>query len=83
MICHTLALTLHAGCIFCACFFFCCLLLLFFRIECFQKILPKLLTGCQTVSLLPGERSGSVVECLTPDLGAVGSSLTSATALCP
>ena len=36
---------------------------------------------------LPGkldrERSGSVVECLTPDRGAAGSSLTGATALCP
>ena len=29
------------------------------------------------------ERSGSVVECLTPDRGAAGSSLTGVTALCP
>ena len=29
------------------------------------------------------ERSGSVVECLTRDLGVVGSSLTSFTGLCP
>ena len=29
------------------------------------------------------ERSGSVVECLTRDRGATGSSLTSITALCP
>ena len=29
------------------------------------------------------ERSGSVVECLTPDKGAAGSSLTGVTALCP
>ena len=30
-----------------------------------------------------GERSGSVVECLTQDRGAAGLSLTSITALCP
>ena len=30
-----------------------------------------------------GERSGSVVECLTPDGGVAGSNLTSITALCP
>ena len=30
-----------------------------------------------------GERSGSVVECLTRDRMAAGSSLTSVTALCP
>ena len=30
-----------------------------------------------------GERSGSVVECLTRDRGAAGSSLTGVTALCP
>ena len=30
-----------------------------------------------------GERSGSVVECLTPDRRAAGSSLTGVTALCP
>ena len=29
------------------------------------------------------EGSGSVVECLTPDRGAAGSSLTGVTALCP
>ena len=29
------------------------------------------------------ERSGSVVECLTRDLGAAGSSLTGLTVLCP
>ena len=29
------------------------------------------------------ERSGSVVECLTRDRGAAGSSLTGVTALCP
>ena len=29
------------------------------------------------------ERSGSVVECLTPDPGVAGVSLTSVTALCP
>ena len=29
------------------------------------------------------ERSGSVVECLTGDRGAAGSSLTGVTALCP
>ena len=32
---------------------------------------------------LERERSGSVVECLTRDRRAVGSSLTSVTALCP
>ena len=30
-----------------------------------------------------GERSGSVVECLTRDLGAAGWSLTGVTVLCP
>ena len=30
-----------------------------------------------------GERSGSVVECLTRDRGATGSRLTGVTALCP
>ena len=30
-----------------------------------------------------GERSGSVVECFTRDRGAMGSSLTGVTALCP
>ena len=30
-----------------------------------------------------GEHRGSVVECLTPDRGAVGLSLTGVTALCP
>ena len=33
--------------------------------------------------LIHGERSGSVVECLTQDRGAVGLSLTGITALCP
>ena len=33
--------------------------------------------------LAKGERSGSVVECLTRDRRAAGSSLTGVTALCP
>ena len=33
--------------------------------------------------LTPWERSGSVVECLTQDPGAAGSSLTGVTVLCP
>ena len=32
---------------------------------------------------LRGERSGSVVECLTRDRGAAGSSLTGVTVFCP
>ena len=35
------------------------------------------------VRILYREGSGSVVECLTPDRGAAGSSLTDVTALCP
>ena len=34
-------------------------------------------------SVHEGAQTGSVVECLTPDRGVVGSSLTSVTALCP
>ena len=37
----------------------------------------------RTVSMRRWERSGSVVECLTRDGGAAGSSLTGITALCP
>ena len=45
---------------------------LFLTIICFTKSSPKI-----------WERSGSVVECLTRDRGAAGSSLTGVTALCP
>ena len=37
----------------------------------------------QNLVYLDWERSGSVVECLTWDRGAAGSSLTGVTALCP
>ena len=41
----------------------------------------KPFTGQLLLDMPTGERSGSVVECLTRDQGAVGSSITSVTAL--
>ena len=38
---------------------------------------------CSMAQYLRRERSGSVVECLTRDQGAAGSSLSGVTALCP
>ena len=43
----------------------------------------KLLIRTISVIWLLGERSDSVVECLTRDRGAGGSSLTGVTVLCP
>ena len=45
---------------------------------------PNLDSNClQKLSADNKKRSGSIVECLTQDGGAVGSSLTGITALCP
>ena len=44
-------------------------------------MLPDIING--QAHCLYRERSGSVVECLTRDRGAAGSSLTGVTVLCP
>ena len=46
-------------------------------------IVFKSMLGCVILQTYDRERSGSVVECLTRDRGAAGSSLTGVTALCP
>ena len=43
----------------------------------------RVCTVCQDKTNLPRESSGSVVECLTRDRRAAGSSLTGVTGLCP
>ena len=52
-----------------------------------SKFCPEKIQFCQICILIfcnqMRERSGSVVECLTQDRGAAGSSLTCVTALCP
>ena len=52
------------------------------RAGCFAFIVFWMSCYCKCPTALPlGERSGSVVECLTRDRGAAGSSLTGVTAL--
>ena len=48
-------------------------------LQVFQIIITRVRHKFETVK----ERSGSVVECLTPDRGIVGSNLTGVTALRP
>ena len=48
-----------------------------------QKFIWKIWKTLSTNYMWTRERSGSVVECLTRDRGAVGSNLTGITALCP
>ena len=48
-----------------------------------HMIIDDVITVTFESSMICRERSGSVVECLTPDWGAAGSSLTGVTALCP
>ena len=51
-----------------------------FTVDCKQALKYSMFTYR---SSCPSKRSGSVVECLTSDRGAAGSSLTGVTALCP
>ena len=48
-----------------------------------QSVVPRHMGLTYHKSKPEWERSGSVVECLTRDRGAAGSSLTGVTALCP
>ena len=55
-----------------------CTKILLRRVHVYHTIL-----GPEHFKIIPRERSGSVVEYLTRDRGAVGSSLTGITVLCP
>ena len=57
-----------------------CHMLIFYTIKIFKKFFQEYHQGVK--QFLLRERSGSVVECLTQDRGAVGSSLTGVTVLC-